>query len=111
MALVYWSLFCLSFPFHGSAQNIQIEAQPATVDLRQGDLGILCSVASPSQLHTVYIIQLLKNNSGPTLARVASVHPGSGGTDVIAWQDTTEQGYSNRLRQFTSNSTTKVYHT
>ncbi|XP_056010817.1 uncharacterized protein LOC125680720 isoform X3 [Ostrea edulis] len=69
-----------------STQNIQIEAQPATVDLRQDDLVILCSVTSPSQIETVYTIQLMKNNSGP-LQNVVSVHS-SGGTDVMPWQDT-----------------------
>ncbi|XP_056010818.1 uncharacterized protein LOC125680720 isoform X4 [Ostrea edulis] len=73
-----------------STQNIQIEAQPPTVDLRQDDLVILCSVTSPSQLETVYTMQLMKNNSGSTLRNVASVRS-SGGGDITAWQDTTLQ--------------------
>ncbi|XP_056010940.1 uncharacterized protein LOC125678643 isoform X3 [Ostrea edulis] len=73
-----------------STQNTQIEPQPPTVDLRQDDLVILCSVTSPSQIETVYTIQLMKNNSGPALANVVSVRA-NGGTDLVAWQDTTLQ--------------------
>jgi hypothetical protein len=73
-----------------STQNLQIAAQPATVDLGHDDLVILCSVVSPSQLYSVFTIQLKKNNSG-TLQNVASVRAVNG-QDTVSWQDSTLQG-------------------
>jgi hypothetical protein len=70
----------LYFVLSASSQNLQIQAQPITVDLRQDDLVILCSV-SPSQLTQVFSIQLKRNNSG-TLENVVSVVGNS-----VSWQD------------------------
>ncbi|XP_062570078.1 uncharacterized protein LOC134232148 [Saccostrea cucullata] len=68
------------------AQNLQIQVQPSNVILGQNDFVITCSTISPSQLDTVYTIQLQKNNTG-TIQDVVSVRS-SNGQDRITWQDT-----------------------
>jgi hypothetical protein len=83
-------IICISV-FAASTQNLQIQAQPSIVDLRQNDLVILCSITSPSQLDQVFIIQLMKNNSGTELQNVASVRAVNG-QDTVLWQDSTLQG-------------------
>ncbi|XP_056010832.1 uncharacterized protein LOC125680722 isoform X1 [Ostrea edulis] len=88
-----------------STQNIQIEAQPPTVDLRQDDLVILCSVTSPSQIETVYTIQLMKNNSGSTLANVVSIRSGSG---VVSWQDSNLQNRATATGSVSSPQTAQL---
>ncbi|XP_065930409.1 uncharacterized protein [Magallana gigas] len=45
------------------AQNIEIQAFPSTVNFRENNLVIVCSITNPSQLASVFFIQLLKNSS------------------------------------------------
>ena len=46
-----------------SPQNIQIQVFPQPVIYQENDLVIQCSITNPSQLSSVYYIQLLRNSS------------------------------------------------
>ena len=46
-----------------SSQNIQIQVLPLLVIYQENDLIIQCSITNPSQLSSVYYIQLQKNSS------------------------------------------------
>ncbi|XP_061185061.1 uncharacterized protein LOC133193102 [Saccostrea echinata] len=90
LKIVYYSaIFCiykgLSFV---KAQNVRIQIQPSSINLGQDDLIVTCSTVNPSQLDTVYTIQLQKNDTNTySMKDVVSVRP-SNGQDTITWQDT-----------------------
>eukprot|EP00105_Crassostrea_gigas_P016809 XP_011434332.1 PREDICTED: uncharacterized protein LOC105333181 isoform X1 [Crassostrea gigas] len=71
-----------------SAQNIQIQALPQTIIYRETDLVIICSITNPSQLSSVFFIELLKNSS-TTFETVVEVSTGQ--TLLVQWRDTTLQ--------------------
>nr|XP_034303099.1 uncharacterized protein LOC105333181 isoform X2 [Crassostrea gigas] len=71
-----------------SAQNIQIQALPQTIIYRETDLVIICSITNPSQLSSVFFIELLKNSS-TTFETVVEVSTGQ--TPLVQWRDTTLQ--------------------
>ncbi|XP_061189147.1 uncharacterized protein LOC133197236 isoform X2 [Saccostrea echinata] len=88
MKLIYLCVICLNFPSFGSTQNVRIQVQPLSVNLRQDDLVVTCSTVNPSQLDTVYTIQLQKNNTNTySMKDVVSVRS-SGGQNTTTWQDT-----------------------
>lgn len=74
---------CLSI-VSASSQNIQIQAIPPTVTLRENDLVLLCSITDPLQLDSLFFIQLSRNASVnfTTVVSVAS-------EDKIFWADST----------------------
>lgn len=76
------------FSFSASAQNIQIQALPQTVNYMENDLVIVCSITNPSQLISVLFIQLLKNSSN-TFYTVVSVTTGQ---TSVQWTDSRLQG-------------------
>lgn len=78
-----WSVL-LSLISHDLAQNIQIQAIPPTVTLRENNLVVLCSITNPSQLTSLFFIQLSKNASG-NFTTVVSVASG----DKLLWADKT----------------------
>lgn len=67
-----------------SSQNIQIQAIPPIVTLRENDLVVLCSITNPSQLASLFFIQLSRNASVnfTTVVSVAS-------EDKLLWADST----------------------
>lgn len=71
------------FLFLASSQNIQIQAQPPTVNVPENDLVILCSISNPSQLTDVFFIQLEKNTS-TIFETIVSV---SGQASLVKWND------------------------
>lgn len=85
IAIVCQYFFCSS---SASAQNIQIQALPQTIIYRETDLVIICSITNPSQLSSVFFIELLKNSS-TTFETVVEVSTGQ--TPLVQWSDTTLQ--------------------
>lgn len=92
---LYSGCYCVSviiivfFSSSAFAQNIQIQALPQTINYRENDLVIVCSISNPTQYNLVYSIQLQKNSSA-TFETVVSV--ASGQTPPIQWRDTQLQG-------------------
>ncbi|XP_065933592.1 uncharacterized protein [Magallana gigas] len=78
----------LYFTSLASAQNIQIQAQPQTVNYMESDMNIVCSITG-TQLSSLFFIQLLKNSS-TTFETIVSVIPGQ--TPPVKWKDTQLQG-------------------
>ncbi|XP_065930410.1 uncharacterized protein [Magallana gigas] len=78
-----WSAL-LSLISQASSQNVQIQAIPQTVTLRENDLVVLCSITNPSQLASLFFIQLSKNASG-NFTTVVSVASGN----KLLWADST----------------------
>lgn len=79
----YFFLFVISI-----CTNIQIQALPQTIIYRETDLVIICSITNPSQLSSVFFIELLKNSS-TTFETVVEVSTGQ--TPLVQWRDTTLQ--------------------
>nr|XP_034303098.1 uncharacterized protein LOC105333181 isoform X1 [Crassostrea gigas] len=79
---------CRHHSYQASAQNIQIQALPQTIIYRETDLVIICSITNPSQLSSVFFIELLKNSS-TTFETVVEVSTGQ--TPLVQWRDTTLQ--------------------
>lgn len=67
-----------------SSENIQMQAIPPTVTLRESDLVVLCSITNPSQLASLFFIQLSRNAS-VNFSTVVSVVS----EDKILWADST----------------------
>ncbi|XP_052722409.1 uncharacterized protein LOC128193163 isoform X3 [Crassostrea angulata] len=67
-----------------SIQNIHIQAFPQTVNYRENDLVLVCSIINPSQLNAVYNIELQKNSS-TTFETIVSVATGQ--TPSVQWKD------------------------
>eukprot|EP00105_Crassostrea_gigas_P032838 XP_011455992.2 PREDICTED: uncharacterized protein LOC105348322 [Crassostrea gigas] len=86
-------------------QNIQIQAQPQTINYRENDMVIVCSITNPSQLGAVYYIELQKNSS-TTFDTVVSVT--TGGTPPIQWTDSTLQGRASATGNVDSPSTAQL---
>lgn len=76
------------FSSPASAQNIHIQAEPQTVVFLKNDLVIVCSITNPTQLSSVFLIQILKNSS-TTFDNVVSVTTGQ--TLPVQWRDTVLQ--------------------
>lgn len=76
------------FSSPASAQNIHIQAEPQTVVFLKNDLVIVCSITNPTQLSSVFFIQILKNSS-TTFDNVVSVTTGQ--TLPVQWRDTVLQ--------------------
>lgn len=74
------------FLFSAFTQDIQIQALPPKVILRENDLVIVCSITNPSQLDSLFYIELSKNASIDfnTVVSVTS-------NDQIKWADSTIQ--------------------
>ena len=53
----------LFFSVSASSQNIQIQVLPQPVIYQENDLVIQCSITNPSQLSSVYFMQLHRNSS------------------------------------------------
>jgi hypothetical protein len=72
--------------FSASAQNLEIEAQPAAVVLTHDDLVIVCNVSvndtDPSQIRKIFSIQLKKNGYNSHLTNVATVSASG-----VSWED------------------------
>lgn len=83
--MFFHSLWILSSAY---AQNIEIQAFPSTVNFRENDLVIVCSITNPSQLASVFLIKLLKNSS-TLFDDVVSVATGQ--TPPVQWKDSTLQ--------------------
>lgn len=83
MKLAFVCAVLLYFISLASSQNIQIQAQPPTVNVPENDLVILCSISNPSQLTDVYFIQLEKNTS-TIFETIVSV---SGQASLVKWND------------------------
>lgn len=79
-----WRNFDFLSIVSASSQNIQIQAIPPTVTLRENDLVVLCSITNPSQLASLFFIQLSRNASVnfTTVVSVAS-------EDKLLWVDST----------------------
>lgn len=92
------------FSLSASAQDIQIQAQPQTVNYRESDLNIVCSITGP-QLSSLFFIQLLKNSS-TTFETIVSVTPGQ--TPPIQWKDTQLQGRATATGSVDSPSTAQL---
>ncbi|XP_062599729.1 uncharacterized protein LOC134261304 [Saccostrea cucullata] len=88
------------------AQNLQIHVQPSNIILGQNDFVITCSTISPSQLDTVYTIQLQKNNTR-SIQDVVSVGL-SNGQDTITWQDTSLQNRATATGTVSSPATAQL---
>lgn len=67
-----------------SFQYVQIQTIPPTVTLRENDLVVLCSITNPSQLTSLFFIQLLRN-ANVTFSTVVTV----ANEDKILWVDKT----------------------
>lgn len=67
-----------------SSHNIQMQAIPPAVTLRENDLVVLCSITNPSQLASLFFIQLSRNAS-VNFTTVVSVAC----EDKILWADST----------------------
>nr|XP_022325341.1 uncharacterized protein LOC111125637 [Crassostrea virginica] len=65
-----------------SSQNIQIQVLPQPVIYQENDLVIQCSITNPSQLSSVYFMQLHRNSS-TGFETVVSIL--KGGTPQIQW--------------------------
>lgn len=74
----------LSLISHASFQYVQIQTIPPTVTLRENDLVVLCSITNPSQLTSLFFIQLLRN-ANVTFSTVVTV----ANEDKILWVDKT----------------------
>ena len=74
----WWFIFSVA----ASSQNIQIQVFPQPVIYQENDLVIQCSITNPSQLSSVYYIQLLRNSSMDfeTLVSILNVQ-----TQQIQW--------------------------
>lgn len=68
--------------FLALTQNIQIQALPQTVNYKENDLVIVCSITNPSQLKSVYTIELQKNAS-TTFTAVVTIAAGQ--TPLFQW--------------------------
>lgn len=87
------------------AQNIEIQAFPSTVNFRENDLVIVCSITNPSQLASVFFIQLLKNSS-TLFDDVVSVATGQ--TPPVQWKDSTLQYRASATGSLDSPSTAQL---
>lgn len=74
----------LSLISHASFQYVQIQTIPPTVTLRENDLVVLCSITNPSQLTSLFFIQLLRS-ANVTFSTVVTV----ANEDKILWVDKT----------------------
>lgn len=88
-----------------SAQNIQIQALPPTVNYGENDLVIVCSITNPSQLNAVFFIQLQRNSS-TTFETVVSV--ANGLTPPLQWKDTQLQGRASATGNVDSPNTAQL---
>lgn len=89
---ILWMLLYVKdsfFSSSASAENIQIQALPQTINYRENDMVIVCSITNPSQLGAVYYIQLQRNSS-TTFETIVSVSTGP--TPPLQWKDTQLQG-------------------
>lgn len=102
--MLFVNLFFL-FTSSAFAQNIQIQALPQTINYRENDLVIVCSITNPSQLSSVFFIQLQRNSS-TTFDTVVSVT--TGGTPPIQWTDTQLQGRATATGNVDSPSTAQL---
>ncbi|XP_062603188.1 uncharacterized protein LOC134264963 isoform X2 [Saccostrea cucullata] len=106
MKVVYLCVILLNFPSLSSSENLQIQVQPSTVILGQNDLVVTCSTISPTQIDTVYTIQLKKNSTG-SMVNVATVRS-SNGQDTISWQDTNLQNRATATGSVSSPATAQL---
>lgn len=98
---MYFYLFsCLAF-----AQIIQTQAFPQTVIYKENDLVIVCSFTNPTQLNSVFYMELLKNSS-TTFETVVSVATGQ--TPKIQWKDTQLQGRATAIGNVDSPSSAQL---
>nr|XP_034301832.1 uncharacterized protein LOC105345013 isoform X3 [Crassostrea gigas] len=86
-------------------QNIHIQAFPQTVNYRENDMVIVCSITNPSQLNAVYSIQLQRNSS-TTFETIVSVATGQ--TPPVQWKDTQLQGRASATGSVDSPSTAQL---
>lgn len=100
--MFFHSLWILSSAY---AQNIEIQAFPSTVNFRENDLVIVCSITNPSQLASVFFIQLLKNSS-TLFDDVVSVATGQ--TPPVQWKDSTLQYRASATGSLDSPSTAQL---
>lgn len=105
MKLAILCAILLSFSLFASAQNIQIQAQPQTINYRENDLVIVCSISNPSQLSIVFFIQLLKNSS---TAFESIVSVATGQTPPVQWRDTQLQGRASATGSIDSPTTAQL---
>lgn len=91
--------------YSASAQDIQIQALPLTVNYGENDLVIVCSIINPSQLSIVFFIQLLRNSSG-TFDSVVSVATGQ--TASIQWKDSALQSRATAIGNLDSPSSAQL---
>lgn len=73
-----------STTFSVSTQIFQIKPQPQTINYRENNLSILCSISNPTKLNAMFFIQLLKRPR-TTFEIVLSVAVGQ--TPQIKWDD------------------------
>lgn len=105
MKLTCLCAILLSTSLIASAQDIQIQALPQTVNYGENDLVIVCTISNPSQLSTVFFIQLLKNSSGTfdTVVSVATGQPVS-----IQWKDSALQRRATAIGNLDSPSSAQL---
>lgn len=105
MTFAFLCAILLSVWLLASAQNIQIQALPPTVNYGENDMVIVCSITNPSQLNAVFFIQLQRNSS--TLFD-AVVSVATGQTSPIQWQDTQLQGRASATASIDPPSTAQL---
>uniref|UniRef100_A0A8W8LHE6 Ig-like domain-containing protein n=1 Tax=Magallana gigas TaxID=29159 RepID=A0A8W8LHE6_MAGGI len=88
-----------------SVQNIHIQVFPQTVNYKENDLVIVCSIINPSQLNAVYNIELQKNSS-TTFETIVSVATGQ--TPSVQWKDITEPGHCHWEYRLSKHCTIKI---
>lgn len=98
---MYFTLISTS----ASVQNIHIQAFPQTVNYRENDLVIVCSITNPTQLTSVFFIQLLKNSS-TTFETIVSV--ANGQTPPVQWKDTALQSRASATGSINSPTTAQL---
>lgn len=68
------------------AQNIQIQALPPTVTIKENDLVVLCSITYSSRLESLFFIELLRNATVNFTTVVSVLN-----NDKITWADSALQ--------------------
>lgn len=98
---IYFTVISIS----ASVQNIHIQVFPQTINYKENDLVIVCSIINPSQLNAVYNIELQKNSS-TTFETIVSV--ANGLTPSVQWKDSALRNRATATGNIDSPSTAQL---
>lgn len=98
---IYFTVISIS----ASVQNIHIQVFPQTINYKENDLVIVCSIINPSQLNAVYNIELQKNSS-TTFETIVSVATSQ--TLPVKWNDNALQSQASVTGNIDSPTTAQL---